>query len=43
MTGVVELAGGLVGAYLSSSIDGVLPLLMSFAGGAMMSVVVSEI
>ncbi|NOT80914.1 MAG: ZIP family metal transporter [Bacteriovoracaceae bacterium] len=43
MTGVVELAGGLVGAYLSSSIDGVLPLLMSFAGGTMMSVVVSEI
>lgn len=43
MTGVVELIGGVVGSYLSSSIDGVLPILMSFAGGAMMSVIASEI
>jgi len=42
-TGLVELIGGVLGAYLSFKIDGILPLLMSFAGGAMMSVVIEEI
>ncbi len=42
-TGLVELVGGIIGGYLSVRIDGILPLLMSFAGGAMMSVVLSEI
>lgn len=43
MTGLVELIGGVIGGYMSTKIDGVLPLLMSFAGGAMMSVVLSEL
>ena len=43
VTGVVELVGGVIGGYMSEQIDGVLPILMSFAGGAMMSVVLSEL
>ncbi len=43
MTGLVELVGGVIGGYMSTKIDGVLPLLMAFAGGAMMSVVLSEL
>ncbi len=43
LTGVVELVGGIIGGYLSHRVEGVLPLLMSFAGGAMMSVTVVEI
>lgn len=43
MTAFVELAGGLVGGYLSTKIEGVLPLFMAFAGGAMMNVVVVEL
>ncbi len=43
LTGVVELIGGLIGGYLSHRVDGVLPMLMAFAGGAMMSVTVVEI
>ncbi len=43
VTGLVELFGGLIGGYLSSKIDGILPLLMAFAGGAMMSVVLGEL
>lgn len=43
VTGLVELFGGLIGGYLSSKIDGILPLLMAFAGGAMMSVVLNEL
>jgi len=42
VTGLVELGGGLIGGYMSAKIDGVLPLLMAFAGGAMMSVVLGE-
>lgn len=42
-TGLVELVGGIIGGYLSHRVDGVLPLLMAFAGGAMMSVTVVEI
>ncbi len=43
VTGLVELFGGLIGGYASSQIEGILPLLMSFAGGAMMSVVLGEL
>lgn len=43
LTGVVELVGGIIGGHLSSQIDGILPLLMAFAGGAMMSVTIVEI
>ncbi|TDP53480.1 ZIP family zinc transporter [Bacteriovorax stolpii] len=43
LTGVVELVGGIIGGYMSSQIDGVLPILMAFAGGAMMSVVLGEL
>lgn len=43
VTGLVELGGGLIGGYMSAKINGVLPLLMAFAGGAMMSVVLGEL
>lgn len=43
VTGLVELGGGLIGGYMSEKINGVLPLLMAFAGGAMMSVVLGEL
>lgn len=43
VTGIVELVGGMIGGYMSSKIDGVLPILMAFAGGAMMSVVLGEL
>jgi ZIP family zinc transporter len=43
VTGLVELSGGLIGGYMSAKINGVLPLLMAFAGGAMMSVVLGEL
>lgn len=43
VTGLVELGGGVIGGYMSERIDGVLPLLMAFAGGAMMSVVLGEL
>lgn len=43
VTGLVELFGGIIGGYASSKIAGLLPLLMSFAGGAMMSVVLGEL
>lgn len=43
LTGIVELVGGLIGGFLSHKVEGVLPLLMSFAGGAMMSVTIVEI
>lgn len=43
VTGLVELGGGMIGGYMSAKIDGVLPLLMAFAGGAMMSVVLGEL
>lgn len=43
VTGLVELGGGLIGGYMSAKIDGVLPMLMAFAGGAMMSVVLGEL
>lgn len=43
VTGLVELFGGLIGGYASSQIEGILPILMSFAGGAMMSVVLGEL
>lgn len=43
VTGLVELVGGLIGGYMSQQINGVLPILMAFAGGAMMSVVLSEL
>jgi len=42
-TGLVELGGGLIGGYMSQQINGVLPVLMAFAGGAMMSVVLGEL
>ena len=42
ITGLVELFGGLIGGYLSQRINGLLPILMAFAGGAMMSVVLTE-
>lgn len=43
VTGLVELFGGIIGGYMSYKIDGILPLLMAFAGGAMMSVVLTEV
>ena len=43
VTGLVELVGGLIGGYAASQIEGLLPILMSFAGGAMMSVVLGEL
>lgn len=43
ITGLVELGGGLIGGYMSQKISGLLPLLMAFAGGAMMSVVLGEL
>lgn len=43
LTGMVELGGGLIGGYMSQKIAGVLPILMAFAGGAMMSVVLGEL
>lgn len=43
VTGLVELFGGIIGGYMSEQIDGVLPILMAFAGGAMMSVVLGEL
>lgn len=43
VTGLVELGGGIIGGYMSVKINGVLPLLMAFAGGAMMSVVLGEL
>lgn len=43
VTGLVELGGGLIGGYMSQQINGVLPILMAFAGGAMMSVVLGEL
>ena len=43
VTGLVELGGGLIGGYMSERIEGVLPILMAFAGGAMMSVVLTEL
>jgi ZIP family zinc transporter len=43
VTGLVELFGGIIGGYMSTKIEGVLPLLMAFAGGAMMSVVLTEL
>lgn len=42
-TGIVELIGGVIGGHMSTHIDGILPILMAFAGGAMMSVTVVEI
>ena len=42
ITGLVELGGGVIGGYLSQQVHGLLPVLMAFAGGAMMSVVLSE-
>ena len=42
VTGLVEIVGGLVGGYMSQRINGLLPILMAFAGGAMMSVVLTE-
>lgn len=41
-TGLVELIGGIIGGYLSAKIEGSLPLMMAFAGGAMMSVTIME-
>lgn len=43
LTGAVELFGGIIGGYLSQRIDGILPILMAFAGGAMMNVVLVEL
>lgn len=43
VTGLVELGGGLIGGYMSEKIEGILPVLMAFAGGAMMSVVLTEL
>lgn len=43
LTALVELFGGMIGGYMSEKISGVLPILMAFAGGAMMSVVLSEL
>ena len=42
VTGLVELGGGVIGGYMSQQVNGLLPILMAFAGGAMMSVVLSE-
>jgi ZIP family zinc transporter len=43
LTALVEVFGGLLGGYLSTRIEGVLPFLMAFAGGAMMNVVIVEL
>ncbi|MBY0414144.1 MAG: hypothetical protein K2Q18_08255, partial [Bdellovibrionales bacterium] len=43
VTGLVELGGGIIGGYMSQQIEGVLPILMAFAGGAMMNVVLGEL
>lgn len=42
LTAFVELSGGMIGGYLSVQIEGALPSLMAFAGGAMASVTVIE-
>lgn len=42
-TGLVEVIGGLLGGVLSKDISGSLPYIMAFAGGAMMSVTLSEL
>lgn len=41
-TGLVELTGGMIGGILSVNLEGSLPLMMAFAGGAMMSVTIME-
>lgn len=43
LTAGVELFGGIFGGYLSVKINGILPFLMAFAGGAMMNVVFAEL
>lgn len=43
LTGFIELIGGMIGGHLSASMVGVLPLIMAFAGGAMMSLTLIEL
>lgn len=41
-TALIELSGGMIGGYLSVQIEGALPSLMAFAGGAMANVTIIE-
>lgn len=41
-SGLVELAGGVIGGFLLGSIDNILPMLLAFAGGAMLFVSIRE-
>ncbi len=42
-SGLVELSGGILAGVLLQSLTGVLPFLLSFAGGSMMASVIIEI
>ncbi len=43
LSGVVEIIGGVIGAYLVSQVVNILPYALSFAAGAMIYVVVEEL
>ena len=43
LTGIIEGMFGVVGGYLSSTILGVMPLILAFAGGAMLAVTTGEV
>lgn len=43
ITGLIEAFFGVIGGYLSTTILGILPLIMAFAGGAMLCVTLSEV
>ena len=43
MSGVVEILGGLVGGMITASVEAALPYLLAFAGGAMISVTLTEV
>lgn len=43
LTGIFEAFFGILGGYLSSTILGIMPLILAFAGGAMLSVTLGEV
>lgn len=43
LSGIVEPIAGLIGAFLATSVDGIMPWMLSFAAGAMIYVVVEEL
>lgn len=42
-TGVIEAFFGVIGGHLSSTILGIMPIIMAFAGGAMLAVTLTEV